>query len=53
MSIEAFGFLAGFACAVAGGAVFLNLENWRAIHRAYGRKPDGARRGNALIWPSH
>jgi hypothetical protein len=53
MSSEAFGFLAGFACVAVGGVVFYYLEIWRAIQRAHGRKPDGARRGNALIWPSH
>lgn len=52
MSIEVFGFFAGLACVVAGGLVFVNLETWRAIHDAYGRKRVTSRRGNALIWPS-
>ncbi len=53
MSIEVYGFLAGLACVAAGGVVFLNVENWRAIQSAYGHKPGTSRRGNALIWPSH
>lgn len=53
MPIEVLGFIAGLASALAGALVFLNLENWRAIHLAYGRKPGQARGGNALIWPSH
>ena len=53
MSSEAFGFLTGLAFVAVGGVVFYYLEIWRAIQQAHGRKPGEARRGNALIWPSH